>query len=368
MDTTYNPILPALFEKEGIAFEDLMLIDVGCSGGIEGYWKVFKDKFQAIGFDPLVAEISRLNSINKNPKVQYEEGFITWHNLEKKFPVELRNDPIKSKNNNVFTRTSTVSACKIKGYDYIKHHFNDGQKVVFSKNYLELDHYLNDKKIKNVDFLKIDTDGSDFHVLLGAKEALNKKGVLGILVEAQFHGSTHKYANTFSNIDCFLRENGFSLFKFPTTTYTKAALPGSFLYNIFAQTHGGAIDQGDGLYFRDLGDMEYTNKHNFSITRDKLIKLACLFELFKLQDCSVELLVNRQKELQLPESSQELLLNALTPAFQGQKVTYKEYMSLFHQDPTKWFPMNVSSVDTKEKLKTKIKSKLLNVKEKILWR
>lgn len=351
MDINYNGVLPNIFKKEKIDFEDCMLIDIGCSGGIESYWQSFGEKLNAIGFDPLVSEIERLNTSNKNPKVYYEEGFITYHNLEKVFPKVEREAPYGLK----WSRTSASAAAQAIQYNYAQNHFNDGKEMVFSKNFLELDEYLEKKKIPNVDFLKIDTDGSDFHVLLGAKETLQKRGVLGIMVEAQFHGSTHEYANTFSNIDIFLRKQGFTLFKFPTYTYTSAALPGVFMHDIFAQTRNGSIQFGDAVYFRDLADKQYNEKNNFNITRDKLVKLLCLLEMFKLEDHAAELILNRQKELGFSDHLQETLLNGLTPRFQGKRITYKEYMDLFQRNPQQWF----ASQNRGELILNKFKEKIL---------
>ena len=45
--------------------EKFTLVDVGCSGGIEPIWRIFGDRFAAIGFDASVAECRRLEKPRK---------------------------------------------------------------------------------------------------------------------------------------------------------------------------------------------------------------------------------------------------------------------------------------------------------------
>ena len=57
----------------------------------------------------------------------------------------------------------------------------------------------------NVDFIKLDTEGADYEILLGAKKSLDQ--CLGIVVESQFF---ERYLNTksFSEIEIFMRKKG----------------------------------------------------------------------------------------------------------------------------------------------------------------
>ena len=65
----------------------------------------------------------------------------------------------------------------------------------------------------------------DLEVLMGARGLL-EAGVLGLLVEVQLQGASHEYANTFANIDRYLRHLGFSLFDVELYRYSRSALPG----------------------------------------------------------------------------------------------------------------------------------------------
>src|SRR5689334_14682337 len=58
-----NPSLTRHLVQSGVFRKNpFCLVDVGASGGIDGYWEVFGDNLRAFGFDGLVNEIKRLNA------------------------------------------------------------------------------------------------------------------------------------------------------------------------------------------------------------------------------------------------------------------------------------------------------------------
>jgi hypothetical protein len=200
--------------------------------------------------------------------------------------------------------------------NFQKEIFNSGQEMVFSRNRVELDNYFQGSDRDGMDFIKIDTDGSDYQVLTGARQLLDAGAVLGVTIECQFHGIVHDEANLFCNIDRFLRARGFSLYDLESHRYSRADLPQPFVYDIPAQTARGQIQWGEALYFRDLANLDYSRMWGHSYDVHKLIKLACLFELFFLQDCAVELVLRNRPafEALLPV---ERCLHLLTPHGNG---------------------------------------------------
>jgi hypothetical protein len=56
----------------------------------------------------------------------------------------------------------------------------------------------------------------------------------------------------------------------------------------FASTNAGQVMDGDALYLRDPLLMK--------LSRNQILKAACLFETFNLKDCAAELLINREKD------------------------------------------------------------------------
>jgi len=309
------------------------LLDVGCSGGIEQRWRIFGDRLRAIGFDPLVAEIDRLNAANANAGVSYVAAFVTCRDYDTLFPRELRSDRIASKNDDPFQRVSAVAAQDRFEVSYVQDVFNAGAPVVMTERTVSLDDVIEPHDRPHVDFLKIDTDGHDIEAVLGAKAIMAAGGILGLKVEVQLHGPIHPYANTFANIDRVLRERGFTLFDLATYRYSRKHLPAPFLFDLAAQTTSGQVVWGDAVYFRDLGSLDYERMWAYEITPERVLKLASLFDLFELPDCAAELLVNRSSLV--PADDHGRLLDLLAS---GEPGSYAAHIGLFEQDYKAFYP------------------------------
>ena len=327
-------IIPRVLAERLWGGSDLFVIDVGASGGIGWEWQPFGDRLRAVGFEPLVAEAQRLQRLAEGSKVRYEAAFVTCRDFDALFPPEIRHDRVKSRTNDAFVRVSAVRALELMRMNYVEQVFNAGAPAQYADRRIVLDDYIAPDERESVDFIKIDTDGHDFPVLLGADELLRDGGVLGFSVEAQFHGASHDYANTFSNIDRFLRARGFSLFDLDVYRYSRAALPSPFTYDIPAQTRTGQVMWGEAVYFRDLAMDEYERVWAYDVTRARVLKLACLFDLFGLPDCAAELLINRR----------ELVGDCVTPLLDdlaraaSSGLSYDEFIKRFEADPQEMYP------------------------------
>lgn len=81
-----------------------------------------------------------------------------------------------------------------------------GQEDVKS---LTLDAYCKDKNVNSIDLLKIDVEGAEYQVMLGARELFESRAVKCCIFE---HGSTtFDMGNTPDDIKSFLRENGYRI-------------------------------------------------------------------------------------------------------------------------------------------------------------
>jgi len=216
---------------------------------------------------------------------------------------------------------------------YVQQVFNAGAPVVLTERRITLDEYVSVPEHSRLDFLKVDTDGHDIEVILGASNILDAGGVLGLRVEVQFHGSPHEHANTFSNIDRVLRGRGFSLFDLDVYRYSRADLPAPFVYDIPAQTTSGQISWGEALYLRDVSSPRYEDMWKYEVTTERVMKLAALFDLFDLPDCAAELLRNRADFLD--PSTRESLLDLLVS---GEPGAHESLLARFDQDFTSFYP------------------------------
>jgi FkbM family methyltransferase len=323
------------FLATGVLTEEFFLVDVGASGGIAHFWYCFGDKLKAVGFDPLIPEMNKQNASRPHGGIKYVDGYVTYKGYDELFPPDLQVDEVRSRNPLWFQRASCIRAIEKLQLDYNKQYLNSGMELQYSDNRFELDEYFSPNEHKAIDFIKIDTDGHDYPVLLGAQKLL-QSDVLGVLVESQFQGAVHEHANVYCNIDRLLRSLGYSLFDLETYRYTRAALPGQFLYPLIAQTVTGQVCWGDALYLKDYGDPHYEQKWK-PTSPQKLVKLICLYILCGLADCAAEVL---EKYKDLPElaSYREEMLDKLAALVSGKPISYRQYLNEFDKAPALFFP------------------------------
>ncbi|HLN03868.1 MAG TPA: FkbM family methyltransferase [Bryobacteraceae bacterium] len=308
----------------------LGLVDVGASGGIDYYWNVFATSLKAIGFDPLIREVERLNALHHDGDQRYYAYLVGYKPYS-----ELVAD--QSALPRLYERTSTMRAQKLARCDYTRTYYDQTGAGSLAKDLIELDEFFLQTHPMDVDFVKIDTDGSDYQVLLGAQELLRSCPVMGVAVECQFHGVVHDNANIFSNIDRLLRRLGFSLFDIEVYRYSRAVFPKPFVYRIPAQTTAGQVLWADALYFRDAGDQSYEASWAAPLSEHKILKLACLFDIFGLEDCTAELLLKYRDRL-APLIDVDACLDLITPVLDGQRVSYRQYVERFDSKPDSFFP------------------------------
>lgn len=278
-----KPKLVTSLADSGAFSEPFVLLDVGASGGIAPTWSAFGDALIAHGFDPLVAEVERLNESQcATGTVKYFDAYIVSNDERLD---DRPYDPLE-----MAQRSSAVRALQLSGEDYTKSVFNSGADVRLSQNRYSVDAFVQEHGLDHVDFIKTDTDGRDYPVLLGAEKTLRQRAVLGVAAEVQFNPKEHPHANSFSNVDSYLRELGFSLFNIVPYRYSKAALPDKFRYNIPAQTFRGQVIWADVVYLRDFADARFPERWpHLRPTAHQLLKSIALFEIFDLNDCAMEL-------------------------------------------------------------------------------
>ncbi len=321
MKVNPSPLMTAhLVEREVFRDDPFSLVDVGVSGGIEPHWRVFGISLQAVGFDPLIEEIARLNSIEANPSVRYIASLVGCHR-----PTPPSSDDF---NNEYYSRSSTVRAWELLQFDYAKTYFDQTHQGTVSANLVELDQIFVEHP-ERVDFVKVDTDGHDLEVLLGAEKLLSSLGPLGLAVETLLVGVSSPNSNLYSNVDAHLRRFGYSVFAIDPRFHSRAALPKPFRWYQPADTHEGQARWADTLFLRDVCLPGYEERFDLTLTPHKLLKLCCIFEMHGFEDCAAEVLLHFRDRLE-PVVDLEHCLDLLTPALpNGRRVSYREYISFF---------------------------------------
>src|SRR5262249_33780617 len=92
----------------------------------------------------------------------------------------------------------------------------------------------------------------------------------------------------------------------------------------------------------DAGDPDYEKMWAIQLSPQKLLKLACLFEIYGLEDCAAELLEGKRRELENFVDIEQCL-NLLTPELGGKKVVFRDYVRRFEKNVSDWFPSHYNS-------------------------
>jgi len=66
---------------------------------------------------------------------------------------------------------------------------------------VSLSDFASENGLDSIDFIKIDTDGTDLEVAISAESTFSQCGVLGFMIETNFVGSYSDHSNTMYNID-----------------------------------------------------------------------------------------------------------------------------------------------------------------------
>jgi len=323
-----HPMTRALCASACFGQDRVTVVDVGCSGGLDERWRVFGDQLRAWGIDAMTEECARLRALERNPGVQYLDARL---GVARDHPV-LRGRPQGAMpRRNPWARLSVESALAIRrrqGRGRAEAlRSNEWPEQALSPRLLTVDELLETQKIDDLDFLKIDVDGPDYEVLAGFAPHLDRLHTLGLKLEVNFFGTAEEDTNSFHNTDRLLRRHGFELFGLTTRNYSMAALPAVFSWGALGPTAFGRILQGDAVYFRDpLGE-----ERPAELSATRLLKLACMFELFDLPDCAAEILLRFGDSIGRKDTAQ--LLDLLVPRLDGDNLSYEKYLARFNADP-----------------------------------
>jgi Methyltransferase FkbM domain len=329
--TAHAPMTDVLRERRVFDRHPFVLVDIGCAGGIDDAWRAFGPSLVARGYDPDILACEEAQARETFNGVRYVPRFVGLSE-EHQFVEQRLADARRWPDTNIWGRV-TAGALASRQQSVAA---APSIRLADPSTLVGVDHIVLGEKLTTVDFLKIDVDGRDLDVLESARGVLGEKQVLGVGLEVNWFGTASRTQHTFHNTDLFLREQGYELFGLTVRSYSRTDLPAPFLYEFYAQTRFGQPYQGDAIYVRDLAA-----PYHWELARTypaaKLAKLACIYELIGLPDCSAEVL-NRFREQLAVLGDLDELLDALTPPLLGEKLTYREYIKRFEQQPELFLP------------------------------
>ena len=320
--------------RDELRDEPLTLIDIGCSGGIDAAWRGFEPQLRAIGIDPNVEECARLAAIETNPNVRYVDGFAAW---DPSTALAKAREQRGFVGNNPWNRLAVAATTEIRNTKSRSTQQltseNQWQRVELSSRQINLPDLFDEYGFADIDFIKIEVDGPDFLILDSIKAEFARRRVLGVGMEVNFCGSADPSDHTFHNTDRFMRALGFERFGITHRLYSMVALPQRYQLSFPAQSVRGRPLQGDALYLRDLGDPSASQP--FPLTRQKLLKLAALFDIFDKPDHAAEVLITHKNLIGNVDTLLDWLAEHGEIRIPG---GYKAYAAEFSRDSDVFYP------------------------------
>ena len=259
------------------------ILDIGAKGSIPRELYSISDIINITGFEPNQDEFIRLNSLEN---INYLPFAIGKENIEESLYITKY--------------PSSTSLYKID--EDIVSRFWDYENLQVVKEEkikcVNLNFLLENKKINQPNFLKIDVEGAEYDVLEGASEIISNDSCLGIKIECRFDtwyvNSKNIPNKTFSEIDIYLRKFGYKLYDLKTFNHGRKSLNHTYtLMNKGETVPGGSTKYGqisvcDAIYFKD--PVLKNNNLRFDTKDPNLIKMAILMDVYSQFDSAAEIL------------------------------------------------------------------------------
>jgi FkbM family methyltransferase len=305
---TLNKIVNQLIYNCQDALPDppLTLVDVGASNGIPPEWDAIRQHLKVVGFEPDRDAYNELLDNSDDGDSVYLEAGLSNETSD----VQLH-----------ITRSKTSSSILTPNMNFLSR-FSDSERFdvvdTIPLKVDTLDHQLRIADVDAVDFVKIDTQGSEKSILEGATETINS-GVCGLKLEVEF-ASMYENQPLFADIDVIVRQHGFLLFDLAPVYWKRKA--GRRLGK-----QRGQIIWADALYLRDPDALissagDRIEDHMPS----KLLKLAIVSVVYGYLDYARELILRPDFVSEIGEDKVDCIKKILdrgsamfmkTPAFKG---------------------------------------------------
>lgn len=267
--------------KTGLPREPMVVVDVGVQGGEHPRWHVFGDRLVVHGFDAIREVVDGLQAENR------------WHPNRHYYWTALGDEEGERELffNSADPYSSSLYSQGTDSYSVVGQRRDEARRVPIRR----LDSYLESGAIPHADVLKVDVEGFEKSVLLGARKLMSN-GLLALIIETSFNASPVYRETHFGALLQIASENGLRLFdlnfnRIPTTAFQEA-LDRSGRRRVTDHRSVGKICTVDALFCRDLV-AERDSPDSYSgvpspVGPEKILKMMMILESYGLNDIALD--------------------------------------------------------------------------------
>jgi len=270
--------------------EVVYIVDIGASGGIDPKWKKLEAPIKGVLFEPDPREYKNLESSSDNNLI-------------------VLNSALSDKSERLIFHLCAkqmVSSVYEPNFDFLELFPDSSRFKVVKKievNADTLSHQLEINNIKNVDFIKIDTQGYELSILKGGGRYIDNS--VGLEIEVEFE-EMYKGQPLFGDIDSFMTSKGFVLFDLKRYFWKRKNSKST-------GNQKGQLIFGDALYFKTPEEiLKATN-----VTEKKVIRSISVYLTYGYIDLSQVLLNQANSMGLLSEETNQLLGNLIKKSQKG---------------------------------------------------
>jgi FkbM family methyltransferase len=250
------------------------VMDIGCRGGGSPELFFLYKHINLIGFDADKDEVDNLNG-NKELASQFNRAAFYNYALDAEEGIKT-----------LYLTRSLGSSSLYRPSSKYKSLFSRSELDVMSEIQLKtekLDVVVAKEMIKDIDFIKLDTQGTELNILKGAEKSL-LPNLLMVESEVEFQ-EMYENQPLFPELDIFLREHNFTLF-YLNRVYEKISTLNS---NKYAYSKG-LLTFGDVLYVKSISASQ-------DFTSEKIVKFIVLLANYGYYDYAREVFKLNESKL-----------------------------------------------------------------------
>ena len=265
-------------------------IDVGAMGGISLKWKALLNHIKVIAFEPDEREFNKLKS---NNVVKYFNYALYDKSQDLAYYIAKENGK-----SSIYKPNMDI-LCQYEDYERFQ---VVQEKIISSAKVKDLDSICEENSIKDIDFIKLDTQGSELPILSGGqKKAI--PNMFGAQIEVEFV-ELYKDQPLFRDVDAFMQNKGFLLVDLKRQYWKRKGC--------YAYRGKGSLIFGDALYLKeiDIFYQELFNKQDKLYARSKIFKSILVCMIYKVFDYAVTIAkTGCKKQFLTDKEREEIILN-----------------------------------------------------------